>query len=277
MYIQDVPINGSSHISQYYVMKLAKSHGAKVLLDGQGSDEYLAGYLHSFYRHISDGLFSLNPLSGIKRWNDFGKIQHFGIQEQMTRLAKSIATGIFGENEVYRKEYLYANPFLALQKDSVFDLAEPNTNQLNQFLYNLLFTTSLPTLLHFEDRNSMAFSIESRVPFLDHRLVEYAFTLSNQMKINKGVTKHILRESMRGILPDSIANRMDKKGFVTPGEVKWLRGPLRFLIEDIDYSNLSMLDTGKAKKLVEEYKKGDNSNAKLVWRLATMSRWLRSC
>jgi asparagine synthase (glutamine-hydrolysing) len=122
----------------------------------------------------------------------------------------------------------------------------------------------------------MAFSIESRVPFLDHRLVEFAFSIPNDLKINQGVTKHILRESLRGILPDAIANRMDKKGFVTPGEVKWLRGPLKYLIEDIDYSNLYMLDTQKVRHLIEAYKKGDNSNAKLVWRVATLSRWLRS-
>jgi asparagine synthase (glutamine-hydrolysing) len=275
-YHMDAPLPGSSPISQYFVMKLAKSHGAIVLLDGQGSDEYLAGYLHSFYRHIADGLMSKNPLEGIKRWNHFGQIQQFGFMEQLSRFTKSVATGIFGENDIYYKEYLYSSPFLAEYRKRVFDLATPNTNQLNQFLYNLLFTTSLPTLLHFEDRNSMAFSIESRVPFLDHRLVEFAFSLHNELKINKGVTKHILRESMRGIIPDTIANRMDKKGFVTPGEVKWLRGPLKYLIEEIDYSNLSMLDTQKVRQLIEAYKKGDNSNAKLVWRVATLSRWLKS-
>ena len=276
MYFQDVPINGSSHISQYFVMQLAKSHGAVVLLDGQGSDEYLAGYLHSFYRHIADGLLSTNPLNGIQRWQDFGRVQQFSFKEKAIRFAKSVATGIFNENEIYYKEYLHAQPFLAKSKHRVFELATPKTNRLNQFLYNLLFTTSLPTLLHFEDRNSMAFSIESRVPFLDHRLVEFAFSIPNNLKINQGVTKHILRESLRGILPDAIANRMDKKGFVTPGEVKWLRGPLKYLIEDIDYSNLSMLDTHKVRQLIQAYKNGDNSNAKLVWRVATLSRWLKS-
>jgi asparagine synthase (glutamine-hydrolysing) len=275
-YHMDTPLPGSSPISQYFVMQLAKSQGAIVLLDGQGSDEYLAGYLHSFYRHIADGLLSTNPLNGIQRWQDFGRVQQFSFKEKAIRFAKSVATGIFNENEIYYKEYLHAQPFLAESKHRVFELATPKTNRLNQFLYNLLFTTSLPTLLHFEDRNSMAFSIESRVPFLDHRLVEFAFSIPNDLKINQGVTKHILRESLRGILPDAIANRMDKKGFVTPGEVKWLRGPLKYLIEDIDYSNLYMLDTQKVRHLIEAYKKGDNSNAKLVWRVATLSRWLRS-
>ena len=81
---------------------------------------------------------------------------------------------------------------------------------------------------------------------------------------------------MRGILPNNIANRMDKKGFVTPGEVKWLRGPLSFLLEDIKYDNLNMLDVIKTKKIIAEYKSGDNSHAKLVWRVATLNRWMNS-
>ena len=121
----------------------------------------------------------------------------------------------------------------------------------------------------------MAFSIESRVPFLDHRLVELAFSMPDNDKISTGITKNILRESMRGILPDAITNRMDKKGFVTPGEIKWLRGPLQYLIEEIDYSNISMLNTSKIKNIISEYKDGNNSHAKLVWRVATLSRWMK--
>jgi asparagine synthase (glutamine-hydrolysing) len=94
-------------------------------------------------------------------------------------------------------------------------------------------------------------------------------------KIGNGISKNILREAMRGIIPDSIANRMDKKGFVTPGEVKWLRGPLKHLIDDIDYTKLNMLNTSKTKELIEAYKKGDNSNAKLIWRVATLNQWYK--
>ena len=105
----------------------------------------------------------------------------------------------------------------------LFDLNNTAGTRLNNFLYQLLFKSSLPHLLHYEDRNSMAFSIESRVPFLDHRLVEFAFSLNDSDKINQGETKYILRQSLQSILPPKIINRKDKKGFVTPGEVKWLR------------------------------------------------------
>jgi asparagine synthase (glutamine-hydrolysing) len=272
-YHQDIPLPGSSPISQYYVMKLAKEHQAKVLLDGQGSDEFLAGYLHSFFRIIGDNIFSSNPINGLNIWSKHSNIQEFTIKERYTRLGKSIISGIFDENYIYQKEYLHALPFLPSNNHEVFDLEKRDTTKLNEFLYNLTFTTSLPTLLHFEDRNSMAFSIESRVPFLDHRLVELAFSFMDEDKIGNGISKNILREAMRGIIPDSIANRMDKKGFVTPGEVKWLRGPLKHLIDDIDYTSLNMLNTSKIKELIHDYKKGDNSNAKLIWRVATLNQW----
>lgn len=119
----------------------------------------------------------------------------------------------------------------------------------------------------------MAFSIESRVPFLDHRLVELAFSLPDEAKIHKGVTKRILRESMRDILPAAITDRKDKKGFVTPGEVKWLRGPLAFLL-DQNFKDIDFLQNDKVKQLIADFKRGDNSNANLVWRLLVLRWWM---
>lgn len=276
MYHQDIPLPGSSPISQYFVMKLAHAHGAKVLLDGQGSDEYLGGYLHSFYRLIGDNLFSVNPWKGFSIMKDHINIHDLGMSQSITRFGKSILSGLFSEDTMSQIEYQYGMPFLPLKTNKVIHLNDKKDSRLNSFLYNLLFTTSLPSLLHYEDRNSMAFSIESRVPFLDHNLVEFAFQLAAEDKIHQGMTKHILRESMRGILPDEITNRKDKKGFVTPGEVKWLRGPLKFLLDEIDYTPLDFLDILKTKRIIENYKKGDNSNAKLVWRVAVLSYWLKS-
>ena len=118
----------------------------------------------------------------------------------------------------------------------------------------------------------MAFSIESRVPFLDHRLVEFAFSLNDEDKIKLGITKYILRKSLAPLLPNAIANRKDKKGFVTPGEIKWLRGPLRFLI-DAELKNLDFINKDKAQVLINDFKKGNNKYATLVWRLVVLNYW----
>lgn len=129
-------------------------------------------------------------------------------------------------------------------------------------------------LLHFEDRNSMCFSLESRVPYLDHRLVELGFHIESENKVQDGISKYILREATKEYLPYSIYARQDKKGFVTPGEVKWLRGPLKELITHINYSNLNMLNTKKIKEIIDDYQKGSNKNAELVWRIALFNQWL---
>ena len=147
-------------------------------------------------------------------------------------------------------------------------------SRLQQFLYQLTFVSSLPTLLQFEDRNSMAFSIESRVPFLDHRLVDFAFTLPDNLKVNSGETKRVLRSALSGIMPDAIVNRKDKKGFVTPGEVKWLRGPLSHLV-DTKLENLDFLDRSKLMPYVNAFKKGDNSKANFIWRLVVLDYWCK--
>ncbi|MBK9184730.1 MAG: hypothetical protein IPM83_16980 [Ignavibacteria bacterium] len=107
----------------------------------------------------------------------------------------------------------------------------PSGPRLNAFLYNLLRVTLLPTLLHTEDLNAMAFNIESRVPFLDHRLVQLCFSMPNEHKVHLGETKRVLRAGMRGIVPDAVLDRRDKTGFITPGHIAWLRGELSFLLE----------------------------------------------
>jgi asparagine synthase (glutamine-hydrolysing) len=274
IYHADVPLAGSSPISQYFVMKLAASQGVKVLLDGQGSDEYLGGYMHSFYRLIGGYLKSFRPARAMSEWNAHAQLQQLAGKKKLDVLVKSLLSGNLSEQRLYELEYLNYYPFLGNDKSIPFKLDSAKGSRLNQFLYQLTFTTSLPTLLQFEDRNSMAFSIESRVPFLDHRLLEFAFACQDDRKISKGITKRILRESLKGILPEAIVNRTDKKGFVTPGEVKWLRGPLSFLL-DADFKNLDFIRSETAKKIVFDFKNGDNSKANLVWRLVVLDYWAK--
>ncbi|TAH42207.1 MAG: asparagine synthase (glutamine-hydrolyzing) [Bacteroidetes bacterium] len=274
LFHSEVPMAGSSPISQYFVMKLAKENGMKVLLDGQGSDEYLAGYMHSFYRLIGGKFRNLNFIGGISEWTNHAKVQQMNFSKRVDVLLKSILTTALSEKQLYTFEYRNYFPFLGPDQKTPFEFKHLNGSPLKKFLYHLMFNTSLPNLLHYEDRNSMAFSIESRVPFLDHRLVEFAFSLCDDDLIHKGTTKRILRKGLEGIIPDTIAQRKDKKGFVTPGEIKWLRGPLSFLLES-DFKRLDNLDKKEIKNLIQEFKKGDNRNANLVWRVVVLDYWLK--
>ncbi|MDQ3050542.1 MAG: asparagine synthase (glutamine-hydrolyzing) [Bacteroidota bacterium] len=277
LYHADVPVTGSSFISQYFLMQLIAKNGIKVVLDGQGADEYLAGYMHSFYRLIAGMLRSTDVAAAFGETIRVNRRINNSATKTGAHFAKSLLSATKNEQQLYALEYSRYYPFLSNTTSSPapFILQEKSGSRLDQFLYHLLFTTSLPSLLHYEDRNSMAFSIESRVPFLDHRLVEFAFTLHDDDKIKKAETKYILRESLKRILPAAIYARKDKKGFVTPGENKWLRGPLNFLLNP-SHQLPGFINKEKANRIFADYKNGDNSKATLVWRLATLGEWLKS-
>jgi asparagine synthase (glutamine-hydrolysing) len=132
-------------------------------------------------------------------------------------------------------------------------------------------------LLHWEDRDSMAHSIEARVPFLDYRLVEFVLGLPDEFKIAGGTTKRALREGMRGLLPERVRARVDKLGFVTPEEV-WLReqSPDSFrtaLRSAVEASNGIIKDDTLA--LLERTIDGHQPFTFLIWRLISFGAWMR--
>jgi asparagine synthase (glutamine-hydrolysing) len=274
-YSMDFPLSGSSPISQYYVMKLAKEKGIKVILSGQGADDYMGGYMHSYYRLYAEWMkhFQFGKLSkGIK---EYKKIHAASNSKLTNLLLKSTLSSFMSEDAIYKFEYKNYLPFLGNQKNDWNIFENFSSSKLNEFHFALMNYSSLPTLLHYEDRNSMAHSIESRVPFLDHRLVELLFQFPDDLKINNGWTKFVLRQAMEGVLPKEIQWRTDKKGFVTPGEILWLRGSLAHLLE-IDYTQLSFLDKTKTKNIIKDFNKGNNKFATLVWRIATLNHWLKN-
>lgn len=273
-YSMDFPLSGSSPISQYYVMKLAKEKGIKVILSGQGADDYMGGYMHSYYRLYAEWMkhFQFGKLSkGIK---EYKKIHEANNSKLTNVLLKSTLSSFMNEDAIYKFEYTNYLPFLGNQHNDWQAFEKYSSSKLSEFHFALMNYSSLPTLLHYEDRNSMAHSIESRVPFLDHRLVEMMFQFPDELKINNGWTKFALRQSMENVLPSEIQWRTDKKGFVTPGEILWLRGSLAHLLE-IDYSQLSFLNKEKTKKIIDDFKKGNNKFATLVWRIATLNHWFK--
>lgn len=275
-YYADVPSNASSLLSHYFLMRMIRQQDVTVVLDGQGSDEYLGGYNHTFYRYIADQLMKGQVGKAVSTTLEVNRNKNTGLLETAKHFGKSMLSVIKDEQSLYEFEYKNYYPFMTTtDKNHIpFKLDKREGNKLNNFLYHLIFTTSLQSILHYEDRMAMAYSIESRVPFLDHRLVEFCFSLSNDDKVNKSVTKYMLRKSLEHVLPPAIAWRKDKQGFTTPGEKKWLRGPLKHLL-DVDYSSIPMLNVKRVKSLIENYKAGDDSQNKLVWKTVTLAYWLK--
>jgi len=273
----DTPTDGSSHLSQYFVMRLASQQKVKVLLDGQGSDEYLAGYMHAFDRllglHLSK--FRLAEAAKTVYWHN--KRHKLSMKDLGYLMMKGLISSVSTEQTFYSHAFKNKETQVVNGKGNGIPFKLNGVSyddRFDHYLYQQVFAATLPTLLHFEDRNSMAFGIESRVPFLDHRLVEFGFSLTEADKIKNGETKKILRSSLAGILPQAIQNRQDKKGFVTPGEDLWLRHALKSMLQ-VDFSDYSFIDNKKARKEIENYLNGAN-NGKFVWRLVSLNYWLKS-
>jgi asparagine synthase (glutamine-hydrolysing) len=146
-------------------------------------------------------------------------------------------------------------------------------------LHLILTQRGLPELLHYEDRNSMAHSLEARVPFLDYRLVELLFSLEAGELIEHGRTKAVLRSALGDLLPPVVRVRVDKMGFVTP-EGRWLRGALGDLAADV-FSSRSFIERGfvkaaAAQRRLEQHRLGELSAGFELWRALNLELWART-
>lgn len=218
---QDEPFGSTGLYAQWRVMREARAFKIPVLLDGQGADELLGGYPR----------YKVNrALSEFRRGNLLALFQ--------TPLAFPASVFLSLPLSMRRKvlDFLPYKRFLraeAAVKNSegtssyIAERCEDQTS-LNRTLVRDLTRYKLPALLRYEDRNSMKFSVETRLPFLDYRLVEFAVGLEERAKIDDGVSKKILRDAMRGILPKEIENRRDKMGFVTPDK-EWFNEGREFI------------------------------------------------
>jgi asparagine synthase (glutamine-hydrolysing) len=224
-YYQEEPFSSGSIYAQYKVYELAKQKGIKVLLDGQGADETLAGY-HKYYKWYWQELFRKRKLLSTGELNaakELGVTEKFGWRNRIAALFPEFAT-IFLERHyllnALRHEDL-TKDFTQLQSKEAYYIT-PEIFTLNGVLYFNTCMHGLEELLRYADRNSMAHGREVRLPFLDHELVEFIFSLPANFKIRNGWTKWLLRKSMESKLPAEITWRRDKTGFEPPQE-QWIR------------------------------------------------------
>jgi asparagine synthase (glutamine-hydrolysing) len=277
LHLQDGPIPSSGIVSQYFLFQSAGREAIKVMIDGQGADEYLAGYFNFYAYYFSYLLKRLRLRSYFSEIRAFCRLQGTSLTGRL-KLHMQAWKNLFVSYERSKNREVARKPdFMKQDVHSDYRFIPPGHKQdvSDDFFFQQIFSLILPNLLHYEDRNSMAFTIESRLPFLDHRLVEYAYSLPFEYKIKNGLTKFLLRESMRGLTPDSILDRIDKKGFTTPGEVKWLKGPLAFLIDRTYMQALAPLcNMDKIYDALDRFEKGDTREATYVWRLAMLNHWL---
>ncbi|MBI5169453.1 MAG: asparagine synthase (glutamine-hydrolyzing) [Candidatus Eisenbacteria bacterium] len=225
---QDDPFGSTSIHAQHRVFELAKQHGITVMLDGQGADELLGGYLpHSALRFASlvrqgDWGRALSYLRVASRTPGRRGLALWAAEFLVPPVLQGPLRRLVGQELV--PAWLDAGWFAArgVRTDSgKYTFGRTNRVQAEQ-LVRATTWSSLPMLLRYEDRNSMAWSIESRVPFVTPALAEFAFSLPEEYVIDDtGLSKAVFRRAMRGLVPDEILDRRDKIGFATP-EHDWL-------------------------------------------------------
>lgn len=287
----DGPITGATMFSQYMVMREVQGN-VKVVLDGQGADELFGGYISYYSFYISDLSARGGWLNRIRAIKLLSIVKHqwpellYTISEDVIaqlvgiKNARQFVAGCDVEDEdVKRAVPLFTKEFLDQVDDKIhWNLVKCST-KLKSRLCNDVICASIPVLLHNEDSNSMAFSIESRTPFLDYRLVEFSIALSDRYKIRNGWTKWIVRRGCRDYMPSKIVKRKNKMGFPAPFS-RWLReGKSREEIRDIIFSlckrNIVPADT--IERYYNAHMSGEADMSEELFRFYSLELWLRTC
>ena len=228
VWMQDEPFGSSSVFAQWCLFRAVRDNGVVVALDGQGADEQLAGY-HGFLGARLAGLARsgrigdfLGELRAVRRLHGYGptKFAEYLIANLMPSSIRPLGA-LRGMTQM-RRDWISVGELRATDRDPLVHLGARALSVRDLSLAQMN-GSNLQMLLHWEDRNSMAHSIEARVPFLDYRLVEYILSLPDVFKLEDGITKRVLRRGMQGLVPEKILARIDKKGFLTDEEY-WMKG-----------------------------------------------------
>ena len=270
------PVPATSPYAQYKVMELASKH-VVVTLDGQGADESLAGY-HYFFGFYFKDLLKRYSLFKLFKEQTFYFLKHKSLYGFKTFLFFLMPKWYRTKLRVNQKGYLHTDFADYHDNDSVIANELYGSSSLREALLNHI-EYKLEHLLKREDQNSMHFSLEARVPFLDHRLVERTLATDADKIINKGSTKYILREAMKSLLPEKIRTRKDKMGFGTPQD-EWFRQKdfIKIINDLLDSESLKkrkIINTQKAKMLYNQHLKREKNIGNEIWKWVHLELWFR--
>jgi asparagine synthase (glutamine-hydrolysing) len=251
----DEPIISFSSIAYYKMIEAAKAQGLKVLLTGQGADEAFLGYKKFKFWHyknlLKKGRVDKLAWAGLSELKNSDLFESFSFAEASRYLpggTSSFKTRAWGET---------------LQK--VRRTTGRDTVSLKQTQLDDLLHYSVPVLLHYEDRLSMAYGAEVRVPFLDHHIVDIGMALQDDLKIKNGFSKYILRKTFEPMLPKEVIWRRDKKGFTIPQE-QWMKKDLSTEINNMFQGDMISYDLKLLKKQqnLDDYRDYQESKTKIL-------------
>ena len=289
----DEPVLTATWLSHFLLCEQVAGQGFRSLFGGLGGDELNAGEYEHFFPFFADLMTA-------------GRTRELGDEVEMWVK--------YHDHPIFRKDYAVmdatvkrtsdlARPGIclpdrarleryagALNRD-FFDLAKyqpvmdhPFRSYLKNRLYQDMTRESIPPCLRAEDRQTSAFGLENCVPFFDHRLVEFMFRMPGEMKIRKGITKHLLRQAMKGVLPEETRTRTKKVGWNAPAH-KWFMGPglarLKEMVHDRGFQQRGIFDVKEVTRLLAEHEdivthgKNIDNHMMFFWQLVNLEIWLR--
>jgi asparagine synthase (glutamine-hydrolysing) len=262
-------------------MRAAREAGLKVMLDGQGADETLAGY-HGYFGPFFADLLVRRRLGELRReLGAYRALHGASARQAAVALARPFVPARIrwaARGRVRGGASLVHSELRGLAPTAEQNGA-PYRDRFRRQLHLILTRRGLPELLHYEDRNSMAHSLEARVPFLDYRLVELLFSLESSELIERGRTKAVLRRAVGDLLPPVVRDRVDKLGFVTP-EGRWLRGALGELAADAfasrSFAERGFVDARAAQSRLDRHRRGELQAGFELWRALNLELWART-
>ncbi len=263
IWYQEEPTIASAPYAYYSVYRLASKY-VKVMVSGNGGDELLAGYIPYFRTYLQSAIAQHHYLAAGREIVKGRDLYRKYAGELLRSKLPSRAT-----NPVNARELLRAGSATGAHFESHKNLNERLASDVLQY--------STPDLLRYEDKNSMAFSIEARVPFLDHELVEFIFSLPIDQKIKGGWNRAVYRNAMRGRIPDKNRLRRSKVGFTNP-DITWMKAKsaeIRSIFASPELASRDLYDPAQLVTAWDEYLAGRPGDGLIFWRVLVSELWMR--
>jgi len=277
IWFNELPVGSTSQYAQYCVFRLAAQSGITVLMDGQGADELLGGYEQYFRLYLAS-------LPAAKRRSEAERIRArypLALATVGQSITSRLPEGM--RRTLGRMTGRGSDVVFGLSREAAAMLPEPSIprpvlgNPLMDGLYHDSFISHLPALLRYGDRNSMAHSREVRLPFCDHRLAEFALSLPVDYLMGDTQTKRLLREAMRGLLPEGVRTHWAKQGFRPPQEAWFseaLLARVEAQIEDPSFDSTGWWNRPWWQSVVRRFKGGEHHLAWVLWRPFIAQSWV---
>jgi asparagine synthase (glutamine-hydrolysing) len=286
LWFQDEPVHSFTSVIGYQLMGLARSHGVKVLLNGQGADEVLAGYGSYFSEYWADLVWAGHLWQALQEVRAYGKAHGRQVARRQVEQALRCAAGRLAHRLPAHKRASQQRLATRLEGDAWVSgdvkrawvpEQHATVESLQASLQRSLEHDPLPLYLRVEDRNSMAHGVEVRLPFMDYRLVAFAFRLGSRWKLRGGYNKFLLREAMNDRIPPSVRTRVDKFGFPNSAD-HWFRTelyqPFRDLLSSRSVRESGLWQVDTIEHALEQHRRGECSIGSRLFDVAQLCMWL---